>query len=235
MATARKTTAKAKSAAKPAKVGKPDVKVFIAEYKIDRNGRRAAIAAGYSAASADSTASRLLKTAKVKAELATPDKPLTPWQVWSSKPDAIDELCSHVVSGGHMNGFCKEHGFPYTTMLDWMTVDPGRSEMYARAREDRSDMLADEIVAISDEAKNDTYVDENGNTRTDTEVVQRSKLRIDARKWVAAKLKPRVYGEKLTLDGKVDHSKISDEELLATLARFGIAAKIGPTEGATDA
>lgn len=52
-----------------AKVGKPDVKVFIAEYKIDRNGRRAAIAAGYSAASADSTASRLLRSAKVKAEV----------------------------------------------------------------------------------------------------------------------------------------------------------------------
>lgn len=53
-----------------AKVVRPDVKVFIAEYKIDRNGRRAAIAAGYSERSADSTASRLLRSAKVAAEVA---------------------------------------------------------------------------------------------------------------------------------------------------------------------
>jgi phage terminase small subunit len=48
---------------------RPDVKVFIAEYKIDRNGRRAAIAAGYSPASADQTASRLIRTAKVREEI----------------------------------------------------------------------------------------------------------------------------------------------------------------------
>lgn len=52
------------------KVGMPDVKVFIEQYKVDFNGRRAAIAAGYSTRSADSTASRLLRTAKVKQEIA---------------------------------------------------------------------------------------------------------------------------------------------------------------------
>jgi phage terminase small subunit len=54
---------------KPPPKKRPDVKVFIAEYKIDRNGRRAAIAAGYSAASADQTASRLIRTAKVREEI----------------------------------------------------------------------------------------------------------------------------------------------------------------------
>lgn len=54
---------------KKAMPARPDVKVFIAEYKIDRNGRRAAIAAGYSARSADSTASRLLRSDKVRAEV----------------------------------------------------------------------------------------------------------------------------------------------------------------------
>lgn len=48
---------------------RPDVKVFIEQYKIDFNGRRAAIAAGYSARSADQTASRLLRTDKVKREI----------------------------------------------------------------------------------------------------------------------------------------------------------------------
>lgn len=48
---------------------RPDVKVFIAEYLRDSNGRRAAIAAGYSAKTADQQASRLLKTVKVRAEV----------------------------------------------------------------------------------------------------------------------------------------------------------------------
>jgi phage terminase small subunit len=62
-------TSKAKVSAKPANLSKPsrpDVNVFIAEYLRDPNGRRAAIAAGYTERSADSTASRLLKNAKVR-------------------------------------------------------------------------------------------------------------------------------------------------------------------------
>jgi phage terminase small subunit len=67
-------TKKAKPTKKPAKANlgkpsRPDVKVFIREYLKDPNGRRAAIAAGYSAASADSQASRLLKNVKVRAEI----------------------------------------------------------------------------------------------------------------------------------------------------------------------
>lgn len=54
---------------KPVKPTRPDVKVFIAEYLRDSNGRRAAIAAGYSEKTADSQASRLLKTVKVRAEV----------------------------------------------------------------------------------------------------------------------------------------------------------------------
>ena len=65
MATSKTTgKAQAKPAAKKA-VKKPDVDVFIAEYVIDRNGTRAAIAAGYAPASAAMQASRLLTTDKV--------------------------------------------------------------------------------------------------------------------------------------------------------------------------
>jgi phage terminase small subunit len=58
-----KTRAAAANLSKPSR---PDVNVFIAEYLRDPNGRRAAIAAGYTERSADSTASRLLKNAKVR-------------------------------------------------------------------------------------------------------------------------------------------------------------------------
>ena len=55
--------------------------------------------------------------------------------------------------------------------------------MYARAREDRADVLADEIVAIADSAE-----DPN-----------KGRLQVDARKWAAAKLNAKRYGDKTEL------------------------------------
>jgi hypothetical protein len=72
--------------------------------------------------------------------------------------------------------------------------------MYARAREDQADTLADEILAISDEQREAVTRD---GTIYDPEV-HRDRLRIDARKWVAAKLKPRKYGDKVELAGAGD-------------------------------
>src|SRR5689334_22685275 len=44
--------------------------LFVREYLIDRNGTRAAIAAGYAPKSASVTSCRLLRNAKVQAEVA---------------------------------------------------------------------------------------------------------------------------------------------------------------------
>jgi hypothetical protein len=113
--------------------------------------------------------------------------------------DSIAQLCEHVVNGGHLAGFCKERSFPYTTISDWINADPVRAVMYARARVDRSDVLADELVAISDEIDVKTRVGEDGEVHLllDAAAVARNRLRVDARKWYASKLNPRVYGDKI--------------------------------------
>lgn len=136
---------------------------------------------------------------KPAAKGVRPPKSKTPFQHWREGDAPLEELCSHIASGGHLNGFCKARGIPYTTMLGWINADsaPARAEMYARAREDRADLLADEILDIADDAKGDIYIDDDGVERTNHEVVARAKLRVDARKWIACKLKPRVYGDKL--------------------------------------
>ena len=56
---------------------------------------------------------------------------------------------------------------------------------YARAREDQADTLFDEIITIADLPV------------TCNEDVTRNRLRVDARKWIVAKLKPRKYGDKI--------------------------------------
>lgn len=98
-----------------------------------------------------------------------------------------------------MAGFCKERGLAYQTLSDWIYKDSDRAGMYARSREERADALADEIVSISDEQEvKANYNGEEVTLALDATAVARNRLRVDARKWAAAKLKPRVYGDKVT-------------------------------------
>lgn len=86
------------------------------------------------------------------------------------------------------------------TMMRWLN-DPEKPDlqvMAGYAREARADRLADEILSIADDGSNDTYTDEDGNQKVDYDVIARSRLRVDARKWYASKLAPKKYGDKLT-------------------------------------
>lgn len=72
-------------------------------------------------------------------------------------------------------------------------------DRYALAREQQAETLADEIVDISDENPISERYDKEGNsvgTMVDSAGINRNRLRVDARKWVAAKLLPKRYGEK---------------------------------------
>lgn len=92
---------------------------------------------------------------------------------------------------------------------------------YERAKEIRADKVFEEIRELADEIDTATYVDKNGNERTDWGKVNRNKLQIDARKWMLARMKPKKYGDKIetTITGgdkpvqTVDYSKLSPEVL----------------------
>ena len=121
--------------------------------------------------------------------------------------DSMGEFCSFVAGGGHMAGFCAVSGLKYQTLSDWIYKDAARSGLYARAREERADFLADEIVSIADEKTVQvTYEGEEATLALDSTAVARNRLRVDARKWAASKLKPRVYGERIeqVLSGSVE-------------------------------
>lgn len=101
-----------------------------------------------------------------------------------------------------MRKICKRDDMPATsTVCKWLSENISFSEQYARAREIQADALFDEILDIADDGLNDKYVDENGIERTDQDVIARSRLRVDARKWMAGKLRPKKYGDKIELSG----------------------------------
>lgn len=68
---------------------------------------------------------------------------------------------------------------------------------YAQAREIGYHVMADELLEIADDGINDRIVDEDGNERTDHDVIARSRLRVDTRKWLLSKALPKIYGDKI--------------------------------------
>ena len=98
--------------------------------------------------------------------------------------------------------------------MGWVKDNKAFSDQYTRAREIGYQLLADEIIEISDDSRGDTWVDDDGNERTDTERVARSKLRMDSRKWMLSKMLPKMYGDKVVHQGDPDAPVVHRIELV---------------------
>lgn len=85
-----------------------------------------------------------------------------------------------------------------STVMRWLDAHAEFRDQYARAREAQADYWAEEIIEISDDGSNDTYKDEDGHERTNQDVIARSRLRVDTRKWLMARMAPKKYGDKIT-------------------------------------
>lgn len=113
-----------------------------------------------------------------------------------------ERICKQIREGKTLRYICEPENMPHrSTILRWRFMPSLQvfRNQYDAAMIDRVDSFADEIVDIADDGTNDTYVDDMGNVRTDTDVIQRSKLRIETRLKLMAKLKPKTYGDKLDL------------------------------------
>jgi hypothetical protein len=118
------------------------------------------------------------------------------------RQEIINAVCDRMAGGESLTSICKKNPEipPFQTVLNWVRTDNDFYEQYARARQAQADALFSEIQDIADEVQNDSYIDQNGVERTNHEVVARSKLRIDARKWMAGKLRPKAYGDKIDIN-----------------------------------
>jgi hypothetical protein len=115
-------------------------------------------------------------------------------------------ICDRLADGESLKAMCEDDGMPTrSTIFKWLAENKHFSDMYTRAREEQADALFDEIIAISDDGTNDWMEKkgiegENIGWLENGEALRRSALRIDARKWAAAKLLPRKYSEKFQVD-----------------------------------
>lgn len=104
--------------------------------------------------------------------------------------ELADSICERLADGESLRSICSADDMPAkTTVFRWLGANQEFRDQYARAREEQAESLADEITEIADTADD----------------AQIARLRIDARKWVASKLKPKRYGDRLELSGELKH------------------------------
>lgn len=83
-----------------------------------------------------------------------------------------------------------------STVYLWRLKHPEFSDMYAQAKLKQADLLAEECLQISDDISSDTLISAEGNEVGNSTAVARARLQIDTRKWLAAKLLPKQYGDR---------------------------------------
>lgn len=89
---------------------------------------------------------------------------------------------------------------------DWINASEERRNRYIQAMEERGEAIFEELLEIADDNSKDTYRDSEGNIKVDIEHVQRTRLRLDTRKWYLEKMLPKKYGNnsKVELSGGLE-------------------------------
>lgn len=154
-------------------------------------------------------------------------------------PELAQRVCEELRKGKTLTSICKkDKSLPATqTVLRWVDENPDHfAEQYLRARLAGYTVMGDELLDIADDGSKDQEyphpdggedeVDEEGEPITRSmrnkinhENVNRSKLRVDTRKWLLSKALPKIFGDKLALE----HSGSLNlgERLLASRKRTG--------------
>jgi flagellar hook-associated protein FlgK len=127
-------------------------------------------------------------------------------------------ICREIAQGRTITKICKETNIPaLATVMNWLnSLHPLYKEeflnSYIQARKIQAEVLADQTNDIADDGENDTYIgyDRNGKkvVKVNTDNIQRSKLRVENRRWLAAHLLPTRFGDKVQLTGKDDEALI---------------------------
>lgn len=117
--------------------------------------------------------------------------------------DITAAICERLGLGESLREICRDEAMPdKSTVMRWLARHSEFRDQYACAREAQADYYAEEILEIADDGSNDWMERQNKDGSTyeveNHEVLNRSRLRVDTRKWLMARMAPKKYGEKVT-------------------------------------
>ncbi len=152
-------------------------------------------------------------------------------------------ICERIANGESLRSICDDEDMPNkSTVFRWLRSDAEFSDQYARAREAQADALFDEMLDISNTPVigEKTKTDKDGKVEVSTgDMIEHRRLQIETRKWMAGKLKPKKYGDKLDLNVSGNLETVSEDQLNARISQLlgkaganAVAGGAGPSEEA---
>lgn len=124
--------------------------------------------------------------------------------------EIAERICDELGTGRTLLDVCRDGGMPTaSTVLLWANRNwHGFAEPYRRAREIGYHAMADELLEIADDSRNDFVMRRkasgDGEPVVDHEHIARSRLRVEARRWLLSKALPKIYGDRLDLKATHD-------------------------------
>ena len=131
--------------------------------------------------------------------------------------------------GESLKSICKRNYYPsHVTVLSWLQKYPEFLNQYTHAREVQQEFYLDEMFAIADDASNDwmerfNKEEECVGWQINGEHVNRSRLRIDTRKWVMERMAAKKYAPKKNIDHTSSDGSMSPDGLTSEQRKNRIA------------
>ena len=128
--------------------------------------------------------------------------------------ELADSICERLAMGESLRSVCRDEEMPcLKSVFRWFRTKDGFRQQYESSKIESADSHADLIIDMADNIEGSPVL-VNGEIQYDNDgeivrvidaaAIAHAKLKVDARKWAASKLKPRKYGEKLAIGGDED-------------------------------
>lgn len=117
-------------------------------------------------------------------------------------PEIEAEICARVADGETIRQITRADHMPSAATVYRALAKPGSfCEQYAIAKEAQLTRWEEELIEIADDGSNDWLEREADDGRVtvvaNTDHLNRSRLRVDTRKWIMSKRAPKRYGERV--------------------------------------
>jgi hypothetical protein len=127
---------------------------------------------------------------------------------------AFNDICTKICGGSSLRAtLCFDNTPSSQTFYKWIDEDKEKAKQYARACEERTDYIFEDLITISDSAGGDLITLPDGREVVDNAVITRDRLRVDTRKWMLSKLNPKKYGDKLDVTQTINDTRKTVEDL----------------------
>lgn len=124
------------------------------------------------------------------------------------KQKIFDSICELIIGGMSLRkALLTINNFPAITFFKWLREDELKAKQYARATQERADLMFEDILDIADEAPK--RMKTKSGTCIDTGHIQDKGVRIGARQWILGRMAPKKYGNIPELNGKDEDNEIT--------------------------